>query len=31
MNLDNQINSFDKDYIKSINGIPIVRKTIDNE
>ena len=31
MNLDNQINSFDKDYIKSINGILIVRKTIDNE
>ena len=31
MNLDNQINLFDKDYIKSINGIPIVRKTIDNE
>ena len=31
INLDNQINSFDKDYIKSINGIPIVRKTIDNE
>ena len=31
INLDNQINSFDKDYIKSINGIPIVRKTINNE
>ena len=31
MNLDNHINSFDKDYIRSLNGIPIIRKTINNE
>ena len=31
INLDNQINSFDKDYIKSINGIPTVRKIKNNE